>query len=50
MTSSIALASIVLGAVNAVGTILSIWYHCRQDIEKRAVQDARLTQLEEKVR
>jgi hypothetical protein len=46
MEAAIPVIALVLGAVNALGTLVGIWYHCRSDIEKRAVQNARLDALE----
>ncbi len=46
MTEPVSIIALVLGAVNALGTLASIWYHCRSDIEKRAHQDDRLDRLE----
>jgi hypothetical protein len=48
MEAAIPVIALVLGAVNALGTLLAIWRHCKSDIEKRAVQNARLDALEKR--
>lgn len=46
MSESIVIASIALGAVNAIGTIYSIWRHCKSDIEHRAKIEERIDRLD----
>lgn len=49
MREVLIIANFALNAVSALGAMTAIWWHCKRDIAKRAIQDARLDSLEKLV-